>query len=269
VTTPNPSTTEWVPLWDTGASGGPTGIGSIPGELKLWPSKTLPTATYGTWVWADGAAYDTATYPEASGNIDPAWKTFGGLADPGAGKFRVPDMRGVHPTGLDQMPGGTMGRANRCARATAITIAVLTGEEYHTLTVAETASHNHGGVTGNQSADHTHTFTTGTVSADHTHSGTTAGDSTDHVHSYGAAAPVPGFAGGAQYAVNAQQQTSGVNTFHTHTFSTGGISTNHTHSGTTAGVSANHTHTVSSQGGGGAHENLSPTVFVPYIVRLA
>src|SRR5262252_19951 len=189
MSTPNPSTTEWVPLWDTGASGGPTGIGSIPGELKLWPSKTLPTATYGTWVWADGAAYDTATYPEASGNIDPAWKTFGGLADPGAGKFRVPDMRGVHPTGLDQMPGGTMGRANRCARATAITIAVLTGEEYHTLTVAETASHNHGAATGTQSADHTHTVTTGTESADHSHTvashyhgGNTGYFSNDHTH---------------------------------------------------------------------------------------
>ena len=296
MTTPSPATTEWVPLWDTGATGG-AGAPSygIPGEIKMWPSKTLPTAAYGTWVWADGASYSATTYPEAAGNIDPAWKTFGGLADPGAGNFRVPDLRGLSPHGLDQMPGGSMGRANRVTRATAINIATLTGEEYHTLAITEIPSHNHGAATGAEAA-HTHTFTTGTVSADHSHSGTTATENQGHVHYLGAdqgtyqgwpssaiirggdrgsGAYTPVVTMGANY--NYMEQTAYSNTIynytagahqgHAHTFSTGGISTNHTHSGTTAAGSS-HSHTISAQGGGGAHENLPPTVFVPYIVRI-
>src|SRR5262249_42703483 len=63
--------------------------GAIPGEIRAWPGAAVPAlATYGHWVWADGAAYASATYPLASGNIDPAWKTVGGAGGPGLGQFR-------------------------------------------------------------------------------------------------------------------------------------------------------------------------------------
>lgn len=135
--------------------GGPAG-GLIPGEIRLWPGGVLPLlADYGKWVWADGAVYAVADYPIAAGHIAPEWKTFGGASDPGAGNFRVPDMRGVVPAGMDAMPGGA--RANRMTRAVAIVIAAKTGEETHVITVPEMAqhahgvtdpTHNHGGLTG-------------------------------------------------------------------------------------------------------------------------
>jgi len=246
MSTPNPSTTEWVPLWDTGASGGPTGIGSIPGELKLWPSKTLPTATYGTWVWADGAAYDTATYPEASGNIDPAWKTFGGLADPGAGNFRVPDLRGLFAVGMDQMPGGA--RANRVTRSVAITLAGRTGEEYHTIVIGEVPAHAHG-ITD---PGHAHSV----YDPGHNHGFNDPG----HLHTMIAS----GNNQGSIWGLYAGDRNAGtINT------SGAGTSAYLTAAGTGIGIySAGTGITAQNAGGGSSHENMPPTVFVPYIVRL-
>lgn len=129
------------PAGPTGPTG-PATISSIPGEVRIWPNTVLPLlATYGKWVWADGAAYASATYPLAAGNIAAAWKTAHGQADPGAGQFRVPDFRGLVPAGLDAMPGGS--RANRMTRTVAITIAGKTGEETHVITVAEMPAHDH------------------------------------------------------------------------------------------------------------------------------
>jgi microcystin-dependent protein len=264
---PNPATTKWVPVWDTGASG--TARGSIPGEIKMWGGKVLPDpAKYGTWVWADGAIYDSVTYPEASANIAVEWKTAHGLADPGAGKFRAPDLRGVAPFGLDAMPGGT--RANRTTRAAAIAVAGRTGEEYHTLTLAEMASHAHAGATQGWSADHSHTFSTSGANAGHVHY---LGSDNGNIGGWVATGIVRG--GGrasGQYLqvamdlnYNYMEQTANAGSLLQYT---SGAHQDHAHTGTTSGASANHTHGITAEGGGGAHENLPPTIFVPYIVRL-
>jgi len=269
------------------------GMAGIPGEVKMWSGAALPASKYGTWVWADGASYSATTYPDAAANIDPKWKTFAGAADPGAGFFRVPDVRGLIPVPLDQMPGGT--RANRITRANAITSVTRDGVEYVTLTIAQIPAHDHGAATGAE-AGHTHTFSTGYVSADHSHAITTGGASAGHVHylgqdhgtvggwqatgvvrggdrGSGAYSQVTGgldynymestFHGGTLY-----NYSSGAHQDHSHSGQTGGISANHYHSGTTAAGSS-HSHTVAAQGGGGSHDNLPPCVFVPYIVRLA
>jgi microcystin-dependent protein len=266
---PDPANTAWVPLWDTGATGG-SAFGSIPGEIKMWSGTVLPDpAKYGKWVWADGTAYDAATYPEASANIAAAWKTAHGAADPGAGKFRAPDLRGVQPHGLDAMPGGT--RANRTTRTIAATMAGRTGEEYHALTLAEMASHSHAGATGTVSADHSHAITTGGASAGHVHylgpdngsfgGWTASGAVRGGDRGSGAYSPV--VAMGLNY--NYMEQTAIGGTLVNYS---SGAHQDHSHSGQTGGISTNHTHAITAEGGGGAHENLPPTIFVPYIVRL-
>lgn len=246
--------------------------GAIPGEMKLWPGGALPAqATYGHWVWADGAAYDSATYPLASAAISPNWKTFGGQADPGAGKFRVPDMRGVLPAGMDAMPGGA--RANRVTRAAAATLAGLTGTEYVALTAATMPAHAHGVNTGNESVGHTHSGTTNSENTNHSHSGSTGTDSTDHVHITttpfgGSNTSTAGGGVGVPDTTARNNQSGGVNTYHSHAFTSGTVSAFHQHTFATGDRSSAHTHAIASEGGGGAHDNMPPTVFVPYIVKL-
>lgn len=185
---------------------GPPGFSFIPGQLLMWPTTVLPNeATYGKWVWADGAVYLEADYPIAASHINIAWKTFAGASNPGTGNFRVPDFRGLIPAGLDQMPGGA--RANRMTRAVAITIAAKTGEETHVISIPEIPAHNHGG------GSHTHGIPSGNL-----------GPSASML----------------QWGSNAQADMN--------TRSSGTI--------------------ISTEGGGGAHENVQPTVFIPYIVKL-
>ena len=75
---------------------GPQNTG-IPGEVKLWPSDTLPNpTTYGLWVWADGAVYVKAESSTCSGHISEiSGMNFAGASDPGDANFRVPDLRGL------------------------------------------------------------------------------------------------------------------------------------------------------------------------------
>lgn len=218
-----------LPAGPTGAPGPPGGM--IPGEVRMWSGATLPvTATWGKWVWADGAIYQVATYPVAAANIDNAWRTFGGASNPPAGQFRVPDLRGLVPAGLDAMPGGT--RANRTTRSIAITLAGKTGEETHVITLAEVASHSHGVTVGNPTVNdpgHWHRLV---------NNGGTTAEENDH------------FAEIGRGVMTISGETQGTYVATTGITVTGGA------------VSE------SSRGSNNAHENMQPTVFVPYIVKL-
>jgi microcystin-dependent protein len=243
---PNPATTKWVPLWDTGATGGAS-RGSIPGEIKMWSGKVLPDLTkYGVWVWCDGAIYDEVTYPEAAASIAVEWKTAHGLADPGTGKFRAPDMRGVAPMGLDAMPGGA--RANRTVRAVAIVVAGRGGEEVHTISLAEMPAHSH------VVNSHSHGGSTGYISVDHSHA---IGDP-GHQHYQGGAGvggPANKYGGPLSNPYWDLTSVSGTGIY------TGGVSANHYHAVNAEAPGTNNA------GSGGAHENLPPAIFVPWIVR--
>jgi microcystin-dependent protein len=191
---------------------GPAGVGSIPGEIKAWPNTVLPVqATYGKWVWADGGIYSAATYPIAASHIHANWKTAYGQSDPGAGNFRVPDLRGLTLAGLDAMPGGS--RANRMTRSVAIVIANKSGEETHVVTVGEMPAHGH---TVNDPG--------------HVHANSKSRSTTDAQGGGGGVLP---------HNVNDQSTSSAL-----------------------TGI------TIANAGGNAPHENVQPTVFVPYIVRL-
>ena len=204
-------------LGPAGAPGppGPSGVASIPGEVKLWPGSTLPVqATYGKWVWADGAFYPVATYPIAAGHIATQWRTFAGANDPGGSNFRVPDLRGLAPVGMDAMPGGA--RANRMTRSVAITIAGRAGEETHVISIPEMASHAHGG------GNHGHGIE---ISTDN------VGGPYRNIRVETRDTDLPDLPANGQYILPS-----------------GNI--------------------IASEGNNNGHENVQPSVFVPYIVRL-
>jgi microcystin-dependent protein len=256
---------------DAGSVAGPAGpqgpagpsVNGIPGEIKLWPSIILPDAvTYGKWVWANGDIFDIATYPISAANIDDSWNTAMGLANPGAGKFRVPDLRGLVPAGLDAMPVGAA-RASRLTRAEALSIALKTGEEKHRLLVAEMALHSHRADNGNLSGG-----VTGNDSPDHQHSGSTGGESNDHTHgvpmNYNRVSTGAG-GGGTNYMTGLTGASAGTVSFSSQT---GGRSAGHTHGFTTGFASARHAHGINPNGSDTPHETVQPTIMVPYIVCL-
>jgi microcystin-dependent protein len=260
------------PKGDPGAPGA-SAISAIPGEMKLWPGTALPNVTkYGHWVWADGSVYSAATYPDAAAAIAAQWKTFAGASDPGAGNFRVPDMRGLVPAGMDAMPGGA--RANRMTRAAAITIAARTGEESHVISNGEMPRHNHG---GSGSVSTSVSVNVGVnVSGGISGSADSAGSHQHTVPQTQANAPAgkgltdvnpqytnnilnkPG-TGGTGFSILADAGGS-----HTHPLS-GSFSGSGSGSGTGTGSGSA---TINYDGADTAHENVQPTVFVPYIVFL-
>lgn len=219
---------------------GPPGVTGVPGEVKLWPNSVLPEIDYGHWVWADGSIYAIADHPIAASHIGSQWRTFGGISDPGAGNFRVPDLRGLVAAGLDQMPGGSAGRANRMTRAEAITLAKMTGEERHKLVIAEHARHSHGGSVS----------VGGSISVD-------PAGAHSHVSS----------PSGGGWAVTNQTRNIRVDGSSAYNIITGAEGTNtagqHGHTGSFSGSGA-----IAAEGSDTAHENVQPTVMVPYIVLL-
>lgn len=241
---------------------GPAGLSPIPGEVKLWPGDVLPDqAVYGLWAWANGDIYDEATYPIASTHIASAWKTAHGLADPGAGKFRVPDMRGFVPAGPDAMPVGAP-RANRVTRPEGLLIGKSTGEEKHILVVAELASHGHGFV-GNALPAHGHTagFSGNQLPA-HGHNSFSTVPGMKHASNFArtgtghGVSDVGNITGSSDPAVG-NPITTGVSAG----VPSGAVGVNGSSAGTPSG-------TVTAVGNSTPHENLQPTVFVPYIVKL-
>jgi microcystin-dependent protein len=250
---------------------GPAAIGAIPGEVRLWSGSALPElATYGKWVWADGAYYPTATYPAAAAHIGSQWRTFAGASDPGAGNFRVPDLRGLVAAGLDAMPGGS--RANRMTRAAAATLAAKTGEEAHGLSVTELARHGHGGSVSVSVSTYVNLGVSGSISGSTDAQGA-------HQHSYTVtAADNPSGRGltttAPQFTNNiAMKPGTGSGTVYGGLYTSIDGSHGHNVGGSFSGSGAgtfggSGSGSIANEGDGTAHENVQPTVFVPYIVYL-
>jgi microcystin-dependent protein len=208
--------------------------GAIPGEVRMWSGPAVPEiATYGRWVWADGASYVSATFPQASAHIAAAWRTHAGKADPGAGNFRVPDLRGSAPIGMDAMPGGA--RANRMARAVSAVLAGVSGEEYHTLAASEMPSHGHG------VSDPGHAHAVADPGHNHPIEAWVSGANPDVIRPTGNTAAAPIFAG----YVYTNGNGTGIGIY-----------------GAGTGIS------IQGAGGGGVHENTPTATFVPWIVKL-
>ena len=225
------------------------------GMITAFAGSTAPT----NWLMCDGRS--TGILRTTYASLFAVIGTTYGAGD-GSTTFNLPDLRGRTIAGLDNMGGTDAGRLS-----TANNLGTTTGTETVTLATTDIPSHGHTPTvtnnavnTGNQSADHSHTFSTGTVSADHSHS------FNDGRTFYGENPDTDwGFANGSGRGFKVYNQFAAT---------TGGISANHSHSGTTAGMNVSHTHAVTSNvavtiantGGGGAHNNMQPTMTINYII---
>ena len=189
--TPDPATTEWVPL----AGGGPPGPQGVQGPIgpqgpvgqpvpsgtgAIWFSNTPPTG----WAILDGSTITNAQTlnPELWANVDAAWKSGSNIV--------LPDMRGRIPVG----------------KGTHVDVDAL--------------GDNDGAALANRRPKHKHTAS-GTFTGS---GGTTATDTPDHTHSMwggggGTGVPVPTMSAGSQ---SWQGIISGASARHTHTFTPAG-----------------------------------------------
>ncbi len=101
---------------------------TITGEIRMWAAAAPPAG----WLDCDGSAKDAVADPTLQPLFDIIGNTYGGADNT---DFKLPDFRGRIPVGV-----GTGDAAN----PTAFALADKDGDEVHTLTTNELASHSHG-----------------------------------------------------------------------------------------------------------------------------
>jgi microcystin-dependent protein len=198
------------------------------GEFK-W---TAHADDYQGWLKCDGRALDRAAYRQLYEVLGTA---FGA---PTSETFRLPDLRGR----VAAMAGLGPGLTDRALGASV-------GTETHTLTVAEMPAHTHTGTT-ETSGSHDHGGATGSAGA-HTHTSNADG--------------TPGLVtkDGNGTPGSIDNEGNEINTTYTQALVIDAVG-DHTHSIAIDG-SHSHTFTTASTGGGLAHENMQPTLFMGYV----
>ncbi len=122
-----------LPSWVTPAGGG----GPPTGSVMMYIAASAPTG----YLLCDASAVSRATYSALFAIIGTTY----GSGD-GSTTFNVPDFRGRVPIGVGTgTGGGTSGTGTPTGGAalTAVALATWKGEQTHTMTTGELASHNH------------------------------------------------------------------------------------------------------------------------------
>lgn len=224
------TTTNRIDRYDTSAGEWISMTSEPAGIVKEYGGATAPDFH----VLADGSVYPrTGIYAALFAVYGTQYNTGGELST----EFRVPNRRGKTAVMVD--PGDPNLNA----------LGKVYGSKTHTLSVAETPSHNHGGGTGGHSADHAH-------------SGSTAGEG-GHTHQ-GQASSVQGVAAGSDTSVLKVWPNVPDEGVVNATYNDG----NHGHAFGTSGASADHSHGIGAQGGGAAHNNMQPSIAMNFIITL-
>jgi microcystin-dependent protein len=149
---------------DITAGGDITATGSVDGAVikqgtyRLVPAGAImdyagATAPDG-WLLCYGQSLSRATYADLFTAIST---TYGDGDDPG-NTFAAPDIRGRVVAGQDDMGGSSANRlTDQSGGLNGDTLGTTGGAETHTLSLAESAAHDHGGTIYNDS--HTHPYT--------------------------------------------------------------------------------------------------------------
>jgi microcystin-dependent protein len=239
------------------------GLTVVPvGGIVMFGGNTAPT----DWRLCDGAVLSRAEYAALFAVVGTAFNRGG----EGPDDFALPDLRGATPVGVG------VGTSAISTPLTERFMGGRGGEEAHTTSSSELASHTHGismnptdvnhthGATDINNLNHTHTFTA-PAAGNHNHATVSTGTSQGTTVT--------------QTVVRAQVDTGAPHgspdtTFggsHSHAGTTDGINQNHQH-GTgymAAPASAAHTHTgtTSSQGASQSFNVMQPFVGVNFIIR--
>ena len=102
-----------------------------PGVMMIWSADISPEG----WLLCDGSTVSREEYADLFNTIGT---TYG--AGDGMTTFNLPDLRGRFPLGKDSMGGVS---ADRVTVSEADNLGQGSGEENHTLTIAEIPSHSH------------------------------------------------------------------------------------------------------------------------------
>ncbi|MDD2964015.1 MAG: tail fiber protein [Bacteroidales bacterium] len=172
-------------------------LGAPVGSIMIWAGSSAPSG----WLLCDGTAYSTTTYAALYAVIGT---TYGS----GSGTFRVPNLKGRVPVGLDaaQTEFDTRGETG--------------GEKTHTITTAEMPAHTHSvdppSTATSSDGAHTHSYT------DYYNSSEASDDANDRIVGSDA----------TTYA----NRTTGSSVSHTHTLDVASFTSGSSGSGTAMNV---------------------------------
>ena len=244
--------------------------GTPPGIVIPFAGTSAPTG----WLLSFGQAVSRTTYSALFSVIGTRY----GVGN-NSTTFNLPDLRGRVIAGQDDMGGTSANRlTNQPGGLNGDVLGAAGGADVHTLTAAQIPSHSHGSGTLAASSAGSHSHSRGSLTASsagsHSHGGgsLTASSAGSHTHTIAA---VNGTSGGPglQRSTGTGSTTTGSGGSHSHSISgstSSGGSHSHSISGSTSS-GGSHSHSISgstgSIGGGGAHNNVQPTIILNQIIK--
>ena len=201
------------------------------GEVTMWTTNTAPTG----WLVCDGSAISRTTY---SGLFAVIGTVYG--AGDGSTTFNLPNLKGRVVVGRDS------------ADADWDTLGETRGSKTHTLVASEMPSHTHTQTAHNHSqSPHAHFFWVTSTSA----------GSHNHTYTWDDSSTIQRGSGSFSTGSAPTPQTDNTSTAGAHTHDVLGYTANET------AVNIEATATNQNTGGGGAHNNIQPSIVLNFIIR--